>query len=193
MDNPLTIFASWFEEAGKNAAIADHSAMAVATADRNGRPSVRILLLKHFDDRGFVFYTNMESRKSQELKENPYAALCFHWQPLARQVRIEGVVHMVDEGEADRYFSSRPLISRIGALVSRQSAPLDSREALMRKVKEAEARYSAQNPPERPAFWSGWRVVPEKMEFWQEGEFRLHNRALYSLDAGVWKTSRLYP
>lgn len=193
MDSPIKIFSQWFEEAKNSPAIFDATAMTLATADKHGLPSVRAVLLKGFDERGFVFYTNMESRKSLELKENPHAALCFLWQAIGRQVRIEGSVTQVSDKEADKYFNSRPLISRLGAMISKQSRPLDSHEALVQKVKEAEKTYSNTNPPQRPANWSGWRVAPSVIEFWQQGDFRLHDRDLYMRVGDSWKITKLYP
>ncbi len=193
MHNPLEIFTRWFKEATLTPFISDASAMTLATADRHGFPSVRVVLLKGYDERGFTFFTNMESRKSLELKENPHAALCFYWQPLGRQVRIEGMAQQVSNEEADIYYNSRPLVSRIGALVSEQSRPLDSHVALLKQVEEAKSRYSETNPPKRPAHWSGWRVFPERIEFWQEGKFRLHDRKLYTRTGSNWIVQTLYP
>jgi pyridoxamine 5'-phosphate oxidase len=193
MKNPIKLFSQWFQEAEKNPHISDHTVMTLATANRKAAPSVRVVLLKAFDERGFVFYTNMESRKSQELKENPHASLCFYWQPLGRQVRIEGKVEQVSDKEANEYFNSRPFISRIGAWASKQSSPLVSRETLMKKVEELQKAYSETNPPPRPPHWSGWRLTPSAIEFWQEGEFRLHDRDLYTRDGAGWKVQKLYP
>lgn len=191
--DPLKIFSEWFEEAKRHPEIADHTAMALATADSRGRPSVRVVLLKALDERGFVFYTNMESRKSNDLKENPYASLCFFWPPLGRQVRIEGKAEPVSSKEADAYFNTRPLESRIGAWASAQSRPLDSRAALMRKVEEVKAKYPEATSLPRPTYWSGWRVIPEAIEFWKLGEARLHDRDLYIREGKSWKVQKLYP
>ncbi len=168
--------------------------MALATASPSGLPSARMVLLKAHDARGFVFFTNLESRKSEELKHNPHAALCFYWQPLGRQVRIEGSVTRAEEAEADAYFASRHPLSRLGAIASRQSRPLSSREHLLEEVKKLQARYGEQSPP-RPSHWSGWRVSPLRMEFWQEGEFRLHDRELYERTdlQEAWRAEGLYP
>lgn len=193
MSNPIAIFSQWFEEAGNNPAISDHTVMSLATARKNGVPSVRIVLLKNFDAKGFVFFTNLKSRKSEELKVNPYASLCFYWQPLGRQVRIDGKAEQVSDAEADIYYNSRPLISRIGALVSKQSRPLASRELLINDVEEAKRIYSEEAPPVRPKHWSGWRIVPSAIEFWQEGEFRLHDRDLYTHKGNQWEIQKLYP
>jgi pyridoxamine 5'-phosphate oxidase len=166
--------------------------MALATADARGRPSVRMVLLKGFDAQGFVFYTNLESRKGRELSENPYAALCGYWEPLEEQVRIEGAVQPVSEEEADAYFASRPRGSRIGAWASRQSRTLGSREELERRVVEFEARYPDEEVP-RPAFWSGFRLVPERIEFWRAVPSRLHRRDVYIRSGDGWRIEQLYP
>lgn len=191
--NPFALFAHWYEEAGSHPSIRDASAMILATADKNAVPSARAVLLKGFDEGGFVFFTNMESRKSNDLKENPQASLCFLWHPLGRQVRIDGKAEPVSNVEADAYFATRPFISRIGALASSQSRPLDSQEMLVKKVEELKKKYSDANPPPRPAYWSGWRVMPHAIEFWREGEFRLHDRTLYTREGTHWKTQKLYP
>lgn len=193
MSDPIKIFSQWFEEAKNSSAVFDATAMTLATADKSGKPSLRAVLLKGFDERGFVFYTNMESRKSLELKANPQAALCFLWQALGYQVRIEGTVTEVSGKEADEYFNSRPLISRIGAIISKQSKELDSHAALIQKVKEAEKIYSEQTPPKRPANWSGWRLMPSSIEFWQQGEYRLHERDIYMRTGNSWTIKKLYP
>ncbi len=193
MDDPIKLFSLWFEEAKNNPAIPDPTVMTLATADNKGMPSARVVLLKGYDERGFVFYTNMESRKSVELAQNPYAALNIFWQPLGKQIRIEGTARKVTDAEADDYFNSRPLISRIGALLSKQSQPIDSYEGFMKKIEDAMQTYSDADPPKRPPYWSGWRVVPDTMEFWVEGKFRLHKRKLYTREGNGWKVERLYP
>lgn len=166
--------------------------MTLATVDSKGQPSARIVLLKAFDERGFVFYTNLDSRKSREMKQNSKAALCFYWMPLERQVRIEGKVEPVSAAEADAYFATRPRESRIGAWSSKQSSPLDSRDTLVRAVAETTKKFEGQDVP-RPEFWSGWRVIPETIEFWQQGESRLHDREVYTRTGGGWTVNRLYP
>ena len=193
MNDPIALFSEWFAVARKHPGEVDPTAMTLATATKKGVPSARVVLLKAFDARGFVFYTHLDSRKSQEIKENPYAALCFNWSWAARQVRIEGKVKQVSDREADEYFDTRPFSSRIGAIASKQSRPLDSRATLMKKVKALEEKYSETNPPPRPANWSGWRVVPSVMEFWQQGQFRLHDREVYTLSGKGWTVKRLYP
>ena len=191
--DPLQLFTDWFADVQNSAAITEKTAMSLATSTKAGAPSVRIVLMKDYDARGFVFYTNLDGRKSRELKENPKAALCFYWMALDRQVRIEGNVEVVSNTEADEYFNSRPLISRIGAWASDQSRPLDSRETLMNRVKELEQKYSESNPPPRPANWSGWRVVPTSFEFWQQGDFRLHDRIVFTRSKDGWDKKRIYP
>ena len=191
---PYRRFGEWMERA-MAAGIPEPSAMSLATADAEGRPSVRMLLLKGFDERGFVFYTNLESRKARELAENPYAAICFFWQPLELQVRIEGVVERVSDAEADAYYASRPRGSRIGAWASRQSQPLTSYEELMARVQEYEARFTGDDIP-RPPYWSGFRLDPGRIEFWQGRPSRLHERERFDRDPGDpsrWRVQSLYP
>lgn len=166
--------------------------MALATATRGGIPSVRIVLLKGLDERGFVFYTNLESRKSAELKENPNAALCFYWMELNRQVRIEGKIEQVSAAQADAYFATRARDSQIGAWSSKQSQLLPERADLLQAISDNMAKFDGKKVP-RPPFWSGWRVVPEKIEFWQQGDFRLHERELFTRSKNGWETYSLYP
>jgi pyridoxamine 5'-phosphate oxidase len=190
-DDPIELFRAWFAEATQKEH-SDPNAVALATADADGRPSVRMVLLKDVDARGFVFYTNLDSRKGRELRANPNAALCFHWKSLDRQVRVEGRVAPVDAAEADAYFASRDRASRVGAWASRQSEPLESRFALERRVAEFTAKFHIGKIP-RPEFWSGFRLVPEAIEFWQEKPFRLHDRTVYHRDGNTWTTRKLYP
>ncbi|MGB1006763.1 MAG: pyridoxamine 5'-phosphate oxidase, partial [Thalassobaculaceae bacterium] len=183
----------WFADA-QASEINDPNAMTVATADADDRPSARILLLKGYDADGFVFYTNLDSRKGGELRANPFVSLCFHWKSLTRQVRIEGPVAPVDDAEADAYFASRARGSQIGAWASRQSQPIADRAALMQSVAEVEARF-ADGPVPRPPHWSGVRLTPSRMEFWHDSEFRLHDRFVFSRpDAdSPWTRQRLSP
>jgi pyridoxamine 5'-phosphate oxidase len=187
---PLVPFQRWLDEAWKGEPNAH--AMTLATTTLDGRPSARVVLLKGLDARGFVFYTNLESRKSRELYANPYAALCFLWKSLNRQVRVEGVVEEVDADEADAYFASRPRDSQLGAWASDQSRPLESRAELERRVAEFSRRFGEGRVP-RPIYWSGFRVVPQCIEFWQERAFRLHDRWLFIRDGEGWRRERLFP
>lgn len=195
MTSPLTRFATWYTDAAQHPAIADASVMTLATATPDGKPAARVLLLKEHGPQGFVFYGNMESRKFRELAENPHAALCFFWQPLGRQVRVEGTVARVSEAEADAYFATRGRGKQVGAWASLQSSPMPDREALKRRVAEMEARFASIDPIPRPPHWSGYRLTPLTMEFWHEGEFRLHERARYTrADAtSAWQEEWLFP
>ena len=189
--DPLRQFQRWFEEA-RDAAIEVPEAMALATAGPDGRPSVRMVLLKGADERGFDFYTNYESRKSGELEANAYAALLFHWQPLGRQVRVEGRVERIPADESEAYFRTRPLGSRLAAWASPQSRPLSDRAELERLYAEAAARFPGENVP-RPPHWGGFRLVPDAYEFWQHAANRLHDRIHYERGAAGWKRERLAP
>ncbi len=190
-EDPIALFEAWLAEASR-LEINDPNAMTVATSTSGGRPSARIVLLKGVDPRGFVFYTNKDGRKGEELRANPYAALLFHWKTLQRQVRVEGKVEDVTEADADAYFASRARVSRLGAWASTQSRPLADRAELERRVAEAERRFPGEMI-ERPPHWSGFRVLPQVMEFWQEMPFRLHDRLVYNRDEAGWSQGRLYP
>jgi len=190
--NPIEQFRRWFDEV-LAADPHEPNAMTVATTTPDGRPSARIVLLKGFDERGFVFYTNYEGRKSGELETNPYAALVFYWGELERQVRIEGRVSRVSEEESDAYFAGRPRGSQLGAWASEQSRQLQDRSALEERLRELEAEYEGREVP-RPPFWGGYRVEPEVIEFWQGRENRLHDRLVYRRsDDDGWSRERLQP
>ena len=189
---PLQLFGAWLDDAGKSEPN-DPNAVALASVDSDGLPDVRMVLLKGFNERGFVFYTNFESRKGIEILESMKAAMCFHWKSLRRQVRIRGPVEQVSDSEADEYFASRPRGSRIGAWASKQSRPLESRFALEKAVAEYTAKFTIGSIP-RPAHWSGFRLKPVSIEFWHNRPFRLHDRILFQRDAdGEWSKTRLYP
>lgn len=190
-DDPFASFAAWMEEASRTEP-SDANAMTLATCTADGMPSARIVLLKEWDENGFVFYTNLGSRKSNEIGKNPRVALLFHWKSLLRQIRIEGEVTAVSDAQADAYFAGRPRFSRIGAWASAQSRPLDDRATLEADLAAAAARFPGEETP-RPPFWSGWRVTPRNFEFWQDMEFRLHDRFIYTRTKTGWQTSRLYP
>jgi len=189
--NPVRQFSAWFDEA-VGAGVPQANAMVLATADLAGAPSARAVLLKDFDDRGFVFYTNLESRKGVELHANPQAALCFVWLPLHRQIRIEGRVEVVADAEADEYFRTRPHGAQIASTVSAQSRPVRDRAELEDRYAETAEMYP-ELPVPRPPHWSGFRVVPQAFEFWQGREFRLHDRFQYERRGGVWTITRLAP
>jgi pyridoxamine 5'-phosphate oxidase len=189
--DPISLFKAWFDEAQKSESV-NPNAMTLATATVAGRPSAREVLLKGLDERGFIFYTNLGSRKVVDIRENPWAALCFYWKSLARQVRVEGAVEPVTDAEADAYFESRPRLARIGAWASRQSAPLEGPLELEMRVAKFTAKFNVGGIP-RPEFWSGYRVVPVSIEFWREKASRLHERILYSKTEDGWQSERLYP
>ena len=188
---PIELFQEWFEEA-KKSEINDPNAMNLATISSDGKPSSRIVLLKSYDDKGFVFYTNSNSKKGRAIKNNDSVALNFHWKTLQRQIRIEGNVSQISNAEADEYYNSRPLGSRIGAWASLQSEELDDRSTLTKRVKEFEKKFSDNGVP-RPSHWNGYLVVPELIEFWQDMPFRLHDRLEFRMENDGWVTRKLYP
>lgn len=189
--DPIARFNEWFAEARATEA-SDPTAMALATAGIDGAPSVRMVLLKHADERGFVFYTNLESPKCADLRANPRAALCFHWAKLERQVRVDGRVEPVSDTEADAYFATRPRLSQLGAWASRQSQPIAGRFVLEQAVAAVALRFPFGTVP-RPPYWSGWRVVPEKIEFWHQRPFRHHDRERCTRDERGWRSEWLFP
>lgn len=192
-DDPFSLFNEWMELARAKEP-EDPNAMALATADSDGFPDVRMVLLKGVDPQGFVFYTNLESDKGEELKANPRAALCFHWKSLRRQIRVRGTVTPVSDAEADEYFASRARDSQIGAWASKQSRPLETRFELEKQVAVYAAKFGLGKVP-RPPHWSGFRIVPIRIEFWHNRPFRLHDRFVFERDtpAAPWRTKRLYP
>ncbi len=198
MDNPLSSnpikqFKLWLEEATQNE-INDPTAMALATATRDGIPSVRMVLLKQIDENGFKFHTNSESQKGTELFENPYASLCFYWKSLRKQVRVQGVIETVSDNEADTYFADRPYKRQIGAWASQQSRPLEDRKTLEDKITKLEQEYPEGTTVPRPAYWKGYRVKPLRIEFWMDNPSRLHDRFTYDKDdQNQWQVTRLYP
>jgi len=190
-ENPYTLFDAWMADA-IGAEPVDPNAMTLATTTPDGRPSARIVLLKEVSEAGFVFYTNTLSRKGGELAANPHVALLFHWKSLARQIRIEGTAAPVSPEEADAYYATRPRISRLGAWASDQSRPLPERAVLEARVAEMEARFPGEDIP-RPPHWSGFRVTPDRFEFWQDMPFRLHDRIVYAKRGKFWGGERLFP
>ena len=190
--NPIELFKLWYEKA-KESEINDPNALALATSDKNNQPSVRMVLLKGISEKGFVFYTNLKSQKGEELKANKKASMCFHWKSLRRQVRASGAVEIVDAKEADEYYNSRPYKNRIGAWASSQSEILDKRETFLEKIKEFEKKYPEQKIVPRPPQWSGWRILPNEIEFWLDGEGRIHERLVYKKNSSKWDKKLLYP
>jgi pyridoxamine 5'-phosphate oxidase len=191
MSDPFTLFDQWFAEA-RTSEINDPEAMALATADARGRPSVRIVLVKGHGRDGFLFYTNEQSAKGEQLAENTRAALLFHWKSLRRQVRIEGAVERVNDADADAYFASRSRDSQLGAWASDQSRPLDSRATFERRLEEVERRFEGGEVP-RPPHWGGYRVVPDRIEYWSDRPHRLHDRRLFTRVGDAWREGLLYP
>ena len=192
-DNPFELFQKWFEEAKKKE-INDPNALALGTANKEGIPSVRMVLLKGHDENGFVFYTNLNSQKGNEIKENPNATMCFHWKSLLRQIRIVGKLNLVDDKIADDYYSTRAYESRIGAWASEQSSILKSRDELLNNLENFKKKYSDKDNVPRPDHWSGWNLKPSSIEFWLDGDNRIHERLKYTLDNNNnWEKSLLSP
>ncbi|MBL4720478.1 MAG: pyridoxamine 5'-phosphate oxidase [Alphaproteobacteria bacterium] len=190
-DDPLFLFAEWFDRA-KEAEINEPTAVTLATASKSGRPSARMVLLKHHDENGFVFYTNLESRKGDELRDNPFAALLFHWKSLKQQIRIEGPVEQVPDSEANAYFATRDRGSQIGAWASDQSRPMSGRFQLETNIAKFAAKFGVSTVP-KPPQWSGFRLRPDYFEFWDDGKFRLHERIVYKREKDAWTTEHLFP
>mgnify|MGYP001283133317 CR=1 FL=1 len=179
LNNPIDLFGQWFNEA-KKTEINDPNALSLATVGKNGIPSVRMVLLKDFNNDGFVFYTNLNSRKSQEIKSNANVSMCFHWKSLLRQVRITGEISKVSDSDADKYYNSRSYGSRIGAWASNQSSILKSRDELLKSIEEFKKKYPKENSVPRPKHWSGWNLNPYEIEFWLDGKNRIHERLRYT-------------
>tara|TARA_B100000035_G_scaffold257327_1_gene227436 strand:- start:2633 stop:3259 length:627 start_codon:yes stop_codon:yes gene_type:complete len=193
LDNPFQLFEKWFEEAKKNE-INDPNALALGTVSKEGIPSVRMVLLKGYNEKGFIFYTNLNSQKGNEIKENPNASMCFHWKSLLRQIRIVGVLKQVDDKTADEYYKSRAYESRIGAWASKQSNVLNNREELLNAIENFKKKYQDKDNVPRPKNWSGWNLKPQSIEFWLDGDNRIHERLKYTLDKkGNWIKSLLSP
>ena len=190
--NPFTLFDQWLTEAEKSE-INDPNAMFLACADSDGKPSVRTVLLKAHDERGFVFYTNFESRKGKSLLENPHAETLFYWKSLEKQIRISGPVEQVSDAEADAYYNSRHRASRIGAWASQQSRPMEHKDTLKEKEAEFTEKFEDTENPPRPDHWSGFRIIPERIEFWIAGQYRLHTRFVFERDDDEWAANWLYP
>jgi len=191
LENPIDLFNKWFAKA-KETEINDPNALALATSDKNNQPTVRMVLLKDYDQQGFVFYTNFNSRKGTDLKNNKKASMCFHWKSIRRQIRIIGTVEKVSDNEADKYFSSRPYKNKISAWASSQSEVLQKREDLLIKFNEFKKKYPSNDVP-RPPHWSGWKLAPSEIEFWNDGEGRVHERLNYKFFSGKWFKELLNP
>ena len=191
INNPIELFEKWFNKA-KETEINDPNAVAVATADKNNQPSVRMVLLKGLNEKGFVFFTNLNSKKGNDLKINNRASMCFHWKSLRRQVRIIGTVEKVTDREADDYYNTRPYKNKIGAWASSQSEVLSKREDFLKKIESYEKKYPSEDVP-RPSHWSGWRLIPIEIEFWLDGDGRIHERLNYKIKNGNWIKELLYP
>tara|TARA_B100000941_G_scaffold287123_1_gene261764 strand:+ start:1085 stop:1711 length:627 start_codon:yes stop_codon:yes gene_type:complete len=192
-ENPIELFEDWFEEA-KKTEINDPNAVALATSDNNLIPSVRMVLLKAYNSKGFVFYTNMNSKKSEDIKINPYASMCFHWKSLLRQIRIIGKISSIDNIEADEYYKSRAYGSKIGAWASKQSTILKNRDELYKNIEFFKRKFPDKNNVPRPEHWSGWNLKPNVIEFWLDGENRIHERLQYKKnESNIWEKNLLSP
>ena len=191
-DNPISLFKIWFDEA-KKSELNDPNALSLATSDNMGVPSVRMVLLKSFDNNGFVFYTNLNSTKSKAIRDNPIVSMCFHWKSLLRQIRITGKASNVSDQEADEYYNSRSYGSRIGAWASKQSSILNNRKELNKEIEDYKSKFPNNDKVPRPSHWSGWRVNPSEIEFWLDGENRIHERLKYIKDNESWKKILLSP
>ena len=193
LDDPIELFKVWMDEAKKSEPN-DPNALSLATSNKDNLPSVRMVLLKDFSQKGFVFYTNLNSQKGNELKENPNAAMCFHWKSLLRQIRISGKITQVEDSVADQYYNSRGYDSRIGAWASKQSKELKNRDELENSIKEFKKKFNDKNNVPRPDHWSGWNLSPIRIEFWLDGDSRIHERLNYTIDkSGNWIKSLLSP
>ena len=193
LDDPIELFKVWMDEAKKSEPD-DPNALSLATSNKDNLPSVRMVLLKEFNQKGFVFYTNLNSQKGNELKENPNAAMCFHWKSLLRQIRISGKITQVEDSVADQYYNSRGYDSRIGAWASKQSKELKNRDELENSIKEFKKKFNDKNNVPRPNHWSGWNLSPIRIEFWLDGDSRIHERLNYNIDqSGKWVKSLLSP
>ena len=190
--DPYVVFRAWMEEA-KQSEPNDPNALALATADSSGQPDVRMVLLKGLSDKGFVIYTNLESKKSRDLIANPKASMCFHWKSLLRQIRISGTISQVSDQEADAYYQSRPYLSRIGAWASIQSTPMNARDDFETRIEQFKKTYPDENNVPRPPFWSGWLLTPSSIEFWKDVSNRLHQRLRYKKKNQNWEKEILYP
>ena len=191
-DNPFKLFKEWFDLAKKKE-LNDPNALALATSDKEGNPNVRMVLLKDFNDKGFVFYTNLNSPKSEALLNNPKASMCFHWKSLLRQIRIFGTIESVSDEEANEYYNSRKYGSRIGAWASKQSTILKDREELLLSIEKYKEKFPESDQVPRPEYWSGWRLIPKEIEFWLDGENRIHERLKYKLKQNKWDKFLLSP
>ena len=192
VDEPFELFRNWFDEAKKKE-INDPNALALGTASKDGIPSVRMVLLKGFDQNGFVFYTNLNSQKSNEIKDNPNATMCFHWKSLLRQIRIVGTLKLVDDKVADDYYNSRGYESRIGAWASKQSSILASRDDLLKSIENFRNKFDNNDKVPRPSHWSGWNLKPKSIEFWLDGDNRIHERLKYIKNKDKWEKNLLSP